>query len=246
MGKQVSLIQFNGKVGNVVGSKGADGSMLLRARPVIMSKSQTEAQIEQRTLFAAVNSASSEIPSAFFDSLVKEAKTKHITPRNLFVSKNVTGSNMLPTAERPWVKNNDTYEPSYQNVIFNEKGFEVTTGSPVLSAPLEVRIPISAGFEDKDMIQILIVSPDTKQQILHVHQFTAGETSVTVSNLPGTWSGQTVHIYMQVARAKSSGDANAVVNYYTRFWSAWTTMSGSVSELIVWSATRYVGYGTVS
>lgn len=245
MGQQVSLIQFNGRVGNVVGSKGADGRMLLRARPVLKSKSQTEAQIEQRTLFAAVNSASSEIPSAFFDSLVKEAKTKHITPRNLFVSKNVTGSNMLPTVERPWVKNNDTYEPTYQNVIFNEKGFDITTGNPDLTSPLEVRIPINAGFENKDMIQILLVSPDTKEQILRVHQFTTGETSVTVSNLPGTWSGQTIHIYMQVARAKSSGDTNSVVNYYTQFWSAWTTMSGSVSELIVWSATRYVGTGIV-
>lgn len=245
MGKQVSIIQFNGKVGNVVGSKGADGKMLLRARPVIMSKSQTEAQIEQRTLFAAVNSAASEIPSAFFDSLVKEAKSKHITPRNLFVSKNVTGSNMLTTAERPWLKNNDTFEPTYQNVIFNEKGFDITTGNPDFTSPLEVRIPITAGFEDKDMIQILLVSPDTKQQILRVHQFTAGETAVTLSNLPGTWSGQTIYIYMQAARAKSSGDTNTVVNYYTQFWSAWNTVSGSVSELIVWSATRYVGTGNV-
>lgn len=246
MGQQVSLIQFNGKVGNVVGSKGADGKMLLRSRPVLTKKTNTESQILQRTLFAAVSTAASTIPDAFFDSLVVEAKKLNITPRNLFVKNNVRASNSLPTSSKPWAKGHfDTvFSPQEINIIFNDKGFE----TPIISRPyadnpgsFDFRIQSSSGLEVGDVIQLLLKGRTsqtlTMETIVYNNQT---DISVPVSQKAIDESDR-VFVFMQVARTNDEESRNAVVSYYTSFWSAWSNIRGSLAERISWSKTKCLG-----
>lgn len=249
MGKQVSLIQFNGKVGNVVGSKGADGKMLLRARPVLMSKSQTEAQIKQRALMAAVANASSKIPKAFFDSLVKQAASKHITPANLFVSQNVKASNKAATGYKPWIDeagDSIKYVPDYPAVLFNTKGFEIKNFRLSFDTPLEVTLQTAnaTGLENHDIVQVLVVCPDVAELKMTVGEFTTGGVDIPL-RVPGHWSGQKVHVYVQAARANSIEKASSVVDYYMEWWSAEALIDGSIAELTKFSSTCYAGSGNV-
>ena len=58
MAKQISAIKFTGTMGNMVGSKGLDGKVIIREKPASVANPQTEDQMAQRARFKLASQVS--------------------------------------------------------------------------------------------------------------------------------------------------------------------------------------------
>lgn len=68
MAKQVSAIKFVGTMGNMVGSKGLDGKVIIREKAASVNNPQTEGQMDQRARFKLASQV-----SAMLDKVAKTA-----------------------------------------------------------------------------------------------------------------------------------------------------------------------------
>lgn len=98
MGKQTSVFQFEGRLGEVTGYRDMRGNQLVR-KIVKASNPQTTLQVAQRTRFLTATGAAAGLKNAIA-GLVPTAKSKRLTPRNTLVQMLLTNPDVIKTITR--------------------------------------------------------------------------------------------------------------------------------------------------
>lgn len=242
MGKQVSLIKFTGRTGDVVGSKGTQGRVILRAYQPDVKNPQTEAQVAQRTRFLTATALAAGFKDALM-GLTTAAKSKEITKRNLLVKTLCKASNGIINVGG-WDGNTMTSSVDWEKIKLsrNEVSTEVNVAQPSFSEESKVEVTWTGG-EANERVIVVVYQPDSNMALTGIASANAGTLTV---NTPTNWSGMPVHVYAYVM---AFGTEDSAISYDS-WWSGNDTLAEAKKSQLEseaqYSATTYLGFGTIA
>ena len=219
MGKLVGIVQFKGKVGEVVGSKGAK-SMILRAYQPDVKQANTVPQVKARVKFLTLT-ALSKVTKKLQFGLASYAADKNLTKSNAFSKLNANTVTVNdPTQQNP----NYEGEIDWSKVRFSLGDVPgVMFRRPDLTTPGE----ISSDISDPELVGLdqaarnattrraflAAIVPATSECAVSYPTSTA-TGSVTIA-VPSHWNGMTVEIYGWVMDFNTAEEAIAYDSYWT-------------------------------
>lgn len=218
MGKQVGQIQVSGKFGALVGAKGRNGRVYLRAKSDKAPKAPTTAQMVVQARFKTIGQLATGAKQAIKMGLKNKAKQLKCSIYNAFVKLNwaaVTANNLGQTTI------------TWGNIVISDgKLPNATFSTPLFEAPLQVDVDITgnasyAGADASDEVYVFLFNEDSNEGLL---SSPVARTATTMSiPVPAPWNGCKVRAY---------GFTSAGVNN--------TEMKGEVSPSI------YFGTGNIA
>lgn len=241
MGKFVSTLKATGKVGDIVGSKGAKGDIIMRAYQPEVKNPQTDKQLSARTKFLS----GTGLAAAFqkFPGFEKYGKQLGITARNAFVK------NVMKDGSITVTKNGDTFESTIDwGAVSISKGIIVPPlfGTPSFTEEAEVSVSWTPehGHNSNDIVMIAVYQPDTNVAVYsQPTSYGAGSVSCEV---PARWSGMEVHVYGFMLAETENGQS---VDYQS-FWNNGSVEAQAILRSIAGqmnpSMSSYIGHGTIA
>lgn len=242
MGKLVGIVQFKGKVGEVVGSKGKK-SMILRVYQPDVKQANTVPQVKARVKFLTLT-ALSKITRKVQYGLTPYAASKGLTLTNAFSMLNAKAVSTLdpdPSAVPPrtdfegnidWSKVRIS-QGDVTNVLFR---------TPDLTTPGEV----SVDFSDGELDGMADRSATTRRVVLAVvcPQLSACHISDPVNSsiasvtcpVPANWNGLNVEVFGFVMDFDTAEEAVAYDSYWT---SGYLSLEAKATLKQMQSAARY-------
>ena len=242
MGKLVGIVQFKGKVGEVVGSKGKK-SMILRAYQPDVKQANTVPQVKARVKFLTLT-ALSKITRKVQYGLTPYAASKGLTLSNAFSMLNANAVSVLdpdPTANPPrtdyagsidWSKVRIS-QGDVTNVLFRR---------PDLTTPQEV----SCDFSDGELDNMPDPAATTRRVVLavvcpqlsacHISQPVKSNVGSVTCVVPANWNGLNVEIYGFVMDFNTAEEAVAYDSYWT---SGYASLEAKATLKQMQSAARY-------
>lgn len=190
MGEQIGQIQVSGKFGSLVGSKGRNGKVFLRAKAAKKDRVPTERQAIVQSRFKAAGSFANAAKTALRVGLKKKAKQLKCSIYNAFVKLNWDNFRS---------NNPDSVTINYPELIISMGDVPpVTFGSPDTSEPLTVQLTFQGaadqiGADATDQVYVYVHCPDAKEGILS-DPVSRSAASVTVP-VPSTWNGMGVRVF---------------------------------------------------
>lgn len=249
MGKLVGIVQFKGKVGEVVGSKGAK-SMILRAHQPDVKQANTVPQVKARVKFLTLT-ALSKITKKLQFGLAGYAADKNLTKSNAFSKLNANSITVNdPTQQNP----NYEGEINWSKLRFSQGDVPgITFRRPNLTTPQE----ISVDFSDPELVgldqearnattrraYIAAIVPVTSECAVSDPVSTSvGSVTMTV---PAHWTGLTVEIYGWIMDFNTADEAIAYDSYWTS-GAATLEAKATIARMQAaarYSTTQYLGNG---
>lgn len=214
MGKQVGIYQFNGKLGEAVGSKARKGYQIVKRAPVATKNPSTRAQVMQRALFAACTAAAAAVPEAAIIGFRPYAKSDGMSIRNAF-SKILQKSGATDVTWRD--VDQEAVAETDQTLVEYSRGNQpnVVCGPLDADAPGTVEFTYDIGTEinphTTNLIAILYC-PDFKEWRVKKITELGASGSVKFSGLPSTWVGVKVYAYCYTQCFESADQKQAYYN----------------------------------
>lgn len=244
MGKQVSLIKFTGRTGDVVGAKGTKGDVILRAYQPNVGNPQTQKQVEQRVRFLTATAMASAFAKADPTGISKYAKSQRISVTNAFTKTLLKGDSITASGS---LREGGSVSASinYGEVnVSKGTGMNVTPGQLNFTTADQVTALFSDG-NDSQRVHLIVYQPDLNMAVAAT-PVNGSEGTITVT-LPKQFSGTTVHVYMFTSNFESKNDAVE----YDSYWNdaqgveaeAALRLADEKSEV---SMSAYAGTGVIS
>lgn len=246
MGKQISTIQFTGKLGNLVGAKGAKGNVIIRPY-VIPDNPNTTKQVKVRTSFLTATGLASAFGNVII-GLASAAKSLGISRRNLFVKKNYGRITATTSTQDGKTVVNTTVD--YPNLVLSQGSLPpVQFGSPSTEDPLEITVPLAdsaaaAGASADDLAYIIAYNPVKNEAVISQPKPRTDEEIVLM--VPDYWVGDTCQVYGFGQGIADSADRVA----YESFWSGDNVLAeaeiAAIESGARYTNTSYLGTATIS
>ena len=246
MAKQVGIYQFNGKLGEAVGSKARKGYQVVKRAPVATKNPSTKAQVMQRTLFAACVATGAAVPEAAIIGFRPYAKGDGMSVRNAFakilqksgamtVNWRDVDQEAVTDIEQQLVEYSRGNQP---NVIASAPDFDAPF---VVSFDYNIGTPAQVNPNTTNLVAILY-NIDFKEWRVKTITDMAASGTVSFDNLPETWNGTKVYLYCYTQCFENADQKQAYYN---------AGIFGAVGDIKVaesnakYSKTLYVGSGNV-
>lgn len=246
MGKQISTIQFTGKLGNLVGARGAKGDVIIRPY-VIPDNPNTTKQVKVRTSFLTATGLASAFGNVVI-GLASAAKSLGISRRNLFVKKNYGRITATPTTQDGNTIVNTTVD--YPNLVLSQGSLPpIQFGSPSTENPLEIVVPISdsaaaSGASRDDLAYIIVYNPVKNEAIISQPKTRIDEEILLM--VPDYWVGDQCQVYGFGQGIADAADRVA----YESYWSGDDVLAeaeiAAIESGAIYSKTSYLGTATIS
>lgn len=247
MAKQVGIIQFNGALGETIGSPSVKGYQVIKKRPVAVHNPNTIKQRKQRTVFSAAGATSSAIPVAALAGLRPTAKSKKCSIRNAFTNALLADGVFTTTTS---AQGEITTQVEWPNVKFSRGSMAIPSfGTPQFDTPdtvdLSVNIPESINPRLSNII-IVVVNREAVPAEYVVENIpcwdSANNRAITAISVvcPSSWNGMQVQVYGYVQTWNDQSDVDAY--YQAQTWSALSDIRILESNA-QYSNTKYVGSG---
>ena len=207
MGKQVSVIQVNGRVGEVVGAKSMKGDNILRTHRATIANPNTILQQRQRTKFLCATNFSSQVPKDAIKGLLPYAKNNRCTLRNAITKLYLRDGRLGGQPSEHVIFLSDTganpgdemYAQVQPLLAFFSKGPLPKPNGGAISAenPLEVVVKdhVAAGIDRaRTNLVVILYNPELGFITDTVALPAEGDCTVTF-NVPMNWNGVKVHAY---------------------------------------------------
>lgn len=238
MAELTGVIQFNGKVGEIVAAKDSQGKMTVRKYNGSPKNPNTAEQVKVRTKFLASTATASVFKNTLV-GLLPTAKTKKLSTPNTFqvINKDAievvetTPGNFESTVDYTKLKlSKGSVEPAVFRRPASQEGSPLTIESLADDAlASNRRFYFMAAYCPS--LQVSRISDPVVS--------TEGKAYITV---PQTWNGLEVHLYAYVQEFSSTEEA-------VRYLSYWNGLSGiqahamlrAAGEKANYSETRYLG-----
>lgn len=249
MAKQVSVIQVNGRVGEVVGAKSMKGDNILRVHRATIANPNTIPQQTQRTKFLAVSNFANTLPAQAIMGLRPYAKSARCSMRNaltklyLLDPTNGDQNGLIYVSEIGGVMTASIN----QEQMFFSKGILNTplTSTPQFDNPLEVTFTatIDDAIDRARTNLIVIIRADDGETTCKILPVPAeGNLNVAITT-PATWNGRKVRIYSYY---QSFGQAEQRNIHYTAFLNGAKSTLVALESSAEYSNTHWVGQGNIS
>ena len=250
MSKQIGPIQFQGKLGTIVGRATRKGTMSLGMAPTKYTNPQTPKQVWARARFLAVQTFVGSVPRAAFAGLARGAQSGKMSLANMAFKLNTrtqNGSGGSPLWQEPHVEvDGSVFAVMDKTALKFSKGNTVLSSSTLdVSTPMHVKFTLLHDFktanESRNMIYHVIVYCPDLNEFRHYEQ--GGESASNEFNIavPEMWNGLKVYVY---AYAQYWGD-NVDFNYNPT--AATSAIASFVAENAKTEATEtlFVGQATI-
>lgn len=247
MGKQVSTLKMTGSFAGAVGYIDPQGRVQMRSKAEAFHDANTKKQQAVRTRFLAITSVAKAFSKTAI-GLTMVAKSKKITPRNMFTKLNYGATTNGES------NGNITAETDFSELTLAQGDCpSVSFGSPNFDDPLTVSATFGKnsdfpGAKDKDLVYLIVYNPADNMSIISdpVTRDVNGSTvSVTV---PNSWNGETVHVWGFTQGFASEQARTEYMSYWNR-----TRAAGAAEALTqmnandtVFSDSHYIGNGSIS
>lgn len=242
MAKQESIVQFTGKVGELVGQKTIKGDLMLRKRSTSVKVSESEASIIARLKFGTLNATAASLSNVLV-GLSKYASANRITLRNAFMKKNYDEIVRVtpPTFDQVDYEVNLGYENA---ILAQGTATNPTFGRINTETPQTVRVTFNtSGFEgmidDNDAVYLIAYSVKMDKAFIGSVKASSGEATL---NLPGALSGEEVHVW---AFTQHFNNINAAMRYWAASWTG-TAGNKETIDNSDFSNSIYIGSATIS
>ena len=244
MSKQVGPIQFQGKLGTIVGRATRKGTMSLGMAPTKYTNPQTPKQVWARSRFLAVQTFVGRVPRAAFAGLARSAQSGKMSLSNMAFKLNTKVQNGAPGTQGLWQQPHTEADGSVVAVM-DPMSLKFSKGSTVLTAtaidvatPNHVKFSLSHNFEtasDRNMIYHVILF--NEEEFIHVQQ--GGENTSNDFNIqvPALWNGLKVHVYAYAQYWNDNVDYNYSVTGATSSMAAFVAENAKTES----TETLYVG-----
>lgn len=203
--KQVGPIQFQGKLGTIVGRATRKGTMSLGMAPTKYTNTQSPKQVWARARFLAVQTFVSHVPRAAFAGLARSAQSGKMSLANMAFKLNTKIQNGVGESSSLWQEPHVEAGGSVLAVMDKtalkfSKGTTVLTSSKLnVDTPQHVKFTLNHDFEtavdERNMIYHAIVYCPDANEFRHFEQggeSTSNEFDIT---LPELWNGLKVFVY---------------------------------------------------
>lgn len=239
MGKFTSIIQFKGKVGELVGSRDSKGEMTVRKHQPEVKNPQTDAQMLQRTRFLAINAYATLAGEAAFAGLTPRARKNKMTTRNAFVKLNLADSAVVTATKQQ--DGSFKAEISPRGIKFAE-GILATplVGRPVLQeiegTPIAIELPITAGQGNAFRTRFVgvAINPDSHKCIVDIRG--AGEEKFVFALTDANHDTGKYWLYVYTMQLDSEGDEYTFNSWLNTGYSA---LEANASIRTVWGSAQY-------
>lgn len=200
--KQVGPIQFQGKLGTIVGRATRKGTMSLGMAPTKYTNPQTPKQIVARSRFLAVQTFVNRVPRAAFAGFARSAQSGKMSLANMAFKFNMDTQNgktaLGPTsplwAEPIILPDGSANAVMDKTVLKFSKGNNAITASAInVDTPQHVKFTILHDFETVSnnlLYHVILYCPDTGE-FLHT-ETDDSDIDITV---PAPWNGLKVCVY---------------------------------------------------
>lgn len=242
MAKQVGIYQFNGKLGEAVGSKARKGYQVVKRAPVATKNPSTKAQVMQRTIFAACAASGAAVPEGAIVGLRPYAKAGGMSIRNAFAKLLQKTGAITAT----WIA-----AEQEANTVFNKEKVvyargnqpNIIAGAPQFDTPEAVEFSYDMGELNPKTTNVIAVvwCGDLKQFV--VKKFTDLQASGTLNIVcPSLWNGLSVSVYAYTQCFESADQKNAL--YEAEIFAAAGEIKVAESNA-KYSNSAYIGHGTI-
>ena len=239
MGKFTSIIQFKGKVGELVGARDSKGEMTVRKHQPEIKNPQTDAQMLHRTRFLAINAYASLAGEAAFAGLTPRARTSKITTRNAFVKLNLANSNTVTAEKNP--DGSFKAEINPRGVKFAEGTLATPlVGRPTLQeiegTPIAIELPITAGQGNAFRTRFVGVAINSESHKCIVDIRGAEEEKFVFALTDANSDFGTYYLYVYTMQLDSEGDEYTFNSWLT---TGNTALVANASIRTVWGSALY-------
>lgn len=255
MGKQVSVIQFVGRTGELVGARSIKGDNITRIHRATIANPNTIPQQTQRTKFLAVSSFANSLPKQAIMGLRPYSKSARCSMRNAITKLYLRyPGNSSQFSDERLVNVQDSTVPGElmeaslaPMLLFFSKGslpFPVTT-PPQAENPLEIEFgdTVAPGINRASTNLVTILRKnDTGEIITDVTPLPAEGNLTKTINVPSSWNGYKVHIYSYYQSFEQPEQRTV---HYTAIHNGAESTSKALESNAMYSDTHYVGNVTV-
>lgn len=252
MSKQIGPIQFQGKLGTIVGRATRKGTMSLSMAPTKYTNPNTPKQVTARARFLAVSTFTKSVPREAFAGLVRAARNGKMSLNNyafklnMATQKQFNSWNTIPSVE---VGSNQEiqvmglgYLRFSEGIYPSESTYNVDVATPgTLKVTFIKSIPAALGTKKVQHIIAYCPEADVFVHTSEVVDESADNTPVSLK-VPASWQGLRVHVY---AYTQFVEDGNTEVDYnvYNNIsgLASWMETNSQMSS----SKTAYLGTAEV-
>lgn len=219
--KQVGPIQFQGKLGTIVGRATRKGVMSLGMAPTKYTNPQTPKQVWARARFLAVQTFVGRVPRAAFAGLARSAQSGKMSLSNMAFKLNTKIQNGTSPNNALWQEPHVDVDGSMLAVMDKtalkfSKGTNVLTSSTVdVNTPQHVKFTLHHDFEtvSRNMLYHVVLYCQDIEEFLHFEQDEDNNNfDITV---PALWNGLNVHVYAYAQYWNDGVDFNYNANTAT-------------------------------
>lgn len=238
MAELTGVIQFNGKVGEIVAGKDSQGKMVVRKYNSSPKNPNTPAQVKVRTKFLASTATASVFKNTLV-GLLPTAKTKKLSTTNTFQIINQGA-----------IEVNETTPGNFESTVnYNKLKLSKGSAEPAIfrrpasmeGNPLTIESLVDDSLASERRFYFMAAYCPTHEatRISDPVVSTQGKASITV---PQSWNGLEVHLYAYVQEFDSTEEAVQYLSY----WNGMTGLQAKATlraagEKANYSDTQYLG-----
>lgn len=248
MAKQVSVVQFNGRVGELVGAKTLKGNNSLRIHRATIANPNTLAQRKQRTAFLAANQTAASLPSQVLEAFMPYAKSQGMSARNAFVRLNLRNGAFAATRAGSDGELVSTPLSQSPEKVLLTAGHSTIASFNALSfenpSQVDTSFDIAGDYTPSNVIAHMLVYNEELQQYAYASTTASAATGNRLSaRVPSAWNGMRVFVFIWAQNTAPTGlDANTI--YQGRPFYAQSDLR-SIASKSEYSKSIYAGSGTV-
>ena len=250
MSKQVGPIQFQGKLGTIVGRATRKGTMSLGMAPTKYTNPNTPKQVTARARFLAVTTFTKSVPREAFAGLVRAARggkmslNNYAFKFNMATQKKMNSWNTDPTIDVMGSKEAQSMARAYlqfsEGIYPSEADTSVDVTKPgtvKVGFKRNASIPAAPGTKKVQHVVLYCAEAET---FIHGSAVVAAsaETSDVIVAVPAAWTGLRVYVYAYTQFVED-GSVDVDYNVYSNIAAiaSWMETNAQMSS----SKTSYLG-----
>ena len=217
MSKQIGPIQFQGKLGTIVGRSTRKGTMSLGMAPTKYTNPQTPKQVWARARFLAVQTFVGRVPRAAFAGLARGAQSGKMSLNNMAFKYNMAIQNGKdPNAGSPYWEKQTEPDGSViagmgkQALKFSKGNTKLTSTVLDVDTPMHVKFTLqnTMGSATENTIYHAIVFCPETGEFLHFEQGKKKDSNNFDITVPSLWNGLKVVVYAYAQYWDNTADFN--------------------------------------
>lgn len=254
--KQIGPIQFQGKLGTIVGRTTRKGYMSLGVKATKVTNPQTPKQVIQRVLFAGAQRFANTTPISVFAGFTRKAKTMRCSIRNVVTSiygKSTqngnggdlpTGNDFFSISGEGAVGTTLIQNINYPMFIFSDGSVNYSIDIPEYDVPSQIKLNLVSQADNVGtgnyLHHIVVLCPDAQAWIHKT--FTPAEATDASIRVPDAWNGMKVHVW-GYSQYPDENHTNVDYSQYNLMGSK--AVRANIDSQSLFSRTTYMGSGNI-